>query len=193
MPQCTSCQTEIADERDVVLLKGIRRGAERVMCRQCVENLEEEARRETENPDLPRALMSGLAAAVLACVIWYGLAVWQGAQYGIIAVGVGWLVGMAVMRGAGKKRGRVLQIYSGVLTLFAMVFAEYFILRHLAIGLFAVGDAVASIPLFLPPGEMIGLLSIALKGDSLTPFFWLFAAWVAFDMPAPKVVKRVSG
>lgn len=193
MPVCTSCQTEIADENDVVLLKGIRRGAERVMCRQCVETLEEEARRETENPDLPRALMSGLAAALLACVIWYGLAVWQGAQYGIIAVGVGWFVGRAVMRGAGKKRGRMLQIYSGVLTLFAMIFAEYFIMRHLANAFLAARGTAQSLPLFLPPGMMAQMLAISLRGDSLTPIFWLFAAWVAFDMPAPKVVKRVNG
>ncbi len=85
---------------------------------------------ETLGPNILMAILVGLAAAVLAGVIWYFFVTLTGWQLGIISILMGWLVGQGVIWGAGHKRGKPLQWISVLLTIVAVVFSEYLIFNH---------------------------------------------------------------
>jgi hypothetical protein len=92
-----------------------------VCCRQvgCTACLAEAERRlcqaqarMTEAPNLLRAALAGLGAALLAAAGWVFLCLqWrvESALYGVL---MAWLIGPAVMWGAGGKRGRAVQAVS---------------------------------------------------------------------------------
>lgn len=192
MPVCTSCQKEMTDGREAVVIKGKGREADRIVCRECAESLSRAAREETENPNLPLAIIFGTVAAMLACAAWYAFVVLTERQFGLIAVGVGYVVGLAVMLGAGRKRGVTLQVYSVLLTVLAMAFSEYFIARHFAVVALSREGASLTVPLFLPLKMMSEIIGESLKSDPATLLFWAIAAWVAFGVPARRVVEQRS-
>lgn len=192
MPVCTSCQKELADGREAVVIKGKRREADRIVCRECAESLSRIAHEETENPNLPLAFIFGAVAAALACAAWYAFVVLTEKQYAFIAVGVGYVVGSAVMFGAGHKRGVTLQVYSVLLTVLAMAFSEYFIARHFAIEALAREGNSLSVPLLLPLRVISEIIGESLKNDPITLLFWAVAAWVAFGVPNRRVAEQRS-
>lgn len=68
-----------------------------------------------------KALVWGGAAALLGALVWSGVREVTGYELGIIAIGVGLLVGIAVRRGAGGLGGWVPQTLAMVLTYLAIV------------------------------------------------------------------------
>lgn len=71
--------------------------------------------------DVLKATVCGVIAAVVGAFIWDKFVYWTNIQFGLIAAGIGILVGIAVSIGAGGKRGIALQIIGALLALIGML------------------------------------------------------------------------
>ena len=121
---CMQCQKEISS-KEAYTYKD-KDDNEVFLCESCRCEVENELKKETENPNILLALILGSLAGVIAGIIWYFFSILTGYQIGYIAIGVGFLIGWAVVFGSGKKRGAVLQILSAVITLVTLFISEYF-------------------------------------------------------------------
>lgn len=127
MTVCASCNTNIS-EGSAALVQGKNKKSPLLsICASCVSKMEQAFQAETNEPNLWGGLTVGLGAALIASLAWYAVVVVTKLQLGIIAVAVGWLVGQAVMLGAGHKRGRQLQMLSVGITTLTMAFSEYLV------------------------------------------------------------------
>jgi D-alanyl-lipoteichoic acid acyltransferase DltB (MBOAT superfamily) len=86
---------------------------------------------EVGKPNIVVGTIVGLLVALLSSVIWYAVVVVTNYQLGIIAIFVGLLVGLGVLKGAGGRSSRQLQISAVVITILAMGLSEYLIVNHL--------------------------------------------------------------
>lgn len=68
-----------------------------------------------------RALAAGFAAAVVGSLVWYGVRAATDAEWGLVAIGVGLLVGFAVRWGSRGRGGALFQAIAIVLTYFSIV------------------------------------------------------------------------
>jgi hypothetical protein len=192
MATCANCSAEVSDG-SVILVQGKSKKAPSIpLCPNCVTNTENAIVAETKGHNLPVAILLGLVAAVVGSLVWYGLVVLTNYQLGIVAVGIGWLVAQAVMRGAGRKRGPRLQAISVIFTLLGMAFSEYLIVRHFAVQALA-AEGYTNIPLLLPLDTMLNLIIEGVKADLLTLLFWAIALWEAFVIPGQRRLRRVNG
>lgn len=119
--RCAQCQVELPHHRAWKV-------EDREFCEACLRDLgalvRAHFREVASHPDIPNALLWGTAAAGAGAFAWYAITVNSGVQFGVLALGVAWLVGKAVVRGSGHKRGPVLQAISVGLTIGAILFAE---------------------------------------------------------------------
>ena len=76
------------------------------------------------------AAVAGVVAAAAGAGVWYGIVVATDTMLGIVAIGVGFLVGKAVWFGAGKQGAAGLQIMGAVLALLAIIAGDYLTLNH---------------------------------------------------------------
>ncbi len=70
---------------------------------------------------LGKAVGLGLGAALLGAAVWWGVRELSGSTFGLIAVGVGWLVGRAVNKGAAGRGGPKFQALAVGLTYLSVV------------------------------------------------------------------------
>jgi hypothetical protein len=75
----------------------------------------------TRNINWPRAILAGLVTAALGAVIWDKVEIWFHIRLGLIAIAIGYGVAMAVVWGAGGKRGMGLQVISVIFTLAGII------------------------------------------------------------------------
>lgn len=101
------------------------------VCPSCASLVQHNAEKQARDANLPRALLYGGTAGFVGGAFWYGLAATLDARFTVVAIGIGWLVGVAVVIGSGNKRSTTLQWISGTLAVAAMLGGEYFILNHL--------------------------------------------------------------
>jgi hypothetical protein len=120
---CAKCQKTIPGA-EAHSFRG-KKGEDIYICSVCKEQIDSEFRSETENPNLPGAAVLGLLAGGAATIVWYLVGVFTGYQVGYIALGAGYLVGLAVVWGSGKKRGPALQLMSVGITLLSVLVASY--------------------------------------------------------------------
>jgi hypothetical protein len=190
MSICSACGTEIALGSEMIIQVKNRR---ETLCQSCAVKVENEFQAETEGANIPGALFIGVVAALLAGAAWFGIVVATKYEVGFLAMGLGWVVGMAVMFGSGKKRGAPLQIIGAVITLVTMIGSEYFILRYLILQeLIKEGYDVAQAPLFLGISETIDLMVEYIKAEPTTLLFWVIAVWEAFVIPARRKLSRAK-
>ena len=135
-------------------------------------------------------LVGGLAGAILATGIWYGVVAATQWQVGLVAVAVGWIVGQGVAFGA-QRRGSVALIpISVVLTLVALAVSEYLIIAHF------VGQefAAAGVPfdVLQPVGVMVEVIVESIKVEPITLAFWAIALVQAFVIPARLLGRRTA-
>lgn len=71
------------------------------------------------------AAVAGLGAAVVGGAIWGLIVKLTGYEVGFVGWGIGFLVGTAVVLGAGNRRGRPLQAVAVVLALVGIVVGKY--------------------------------------------------------------------
>ena len=188
---CQVCEAEIPEGHQVEVQGKGKRGLNAIICANCAASIEQQMQAETENPNLIVAVLAGLAAAAAGTLVWYGGIVITNYQMGFIAVGVGWLVAMAVVFGSGRKRGPALQAISVAITLAALFMSEWLIVRYYAIEYLA-EQGFAEIAVFLPLGAMLELVVASLGENLFTLIFWAIALWAAFSTPARRRLRRVN-
>ena len=188
---CQVCEAEIPKGHQVEIQGRDKRGLNSIVCANCAESIERELQAETENPNVMVAVLAGLAAAVVGTLVWYGVVIITDYQLGFIAVGVGWLIGMGVAFGAGRKRGPALQGISVAITLAALVVSQYLIVRQFAVELLA-EEGITGLPLLLPLDLMIDLVVTSIGENLITLVFWAIALWAALSTPARRRLRRVD-
>jgi len=191
MAICSSCMAEIPAGDEVLVAGKNRREPNSVLCSNCASTVEQALEAETKDPNLPPAILLGIVAAVVGGLIWYAIVALTNYQLGIVAVGIGYLVGLAVMFGAGKKRGPALQAIAVVITLIAMVVGEYFVIRHFAVKALA-EEGVTGVPLLLPIKDVVSIVTEGIKADPVTLLFWAIALWAAFSVPGRRRLRRAK-
>lgn len=136
-------------------------------------------------PGLLRPLAFALAAGLVGAFAWYLTVRFTNYKLGLVAVGVGWLVGRGALFGAKGRGSTELAIGSVVVALGAMLFGEYLILDHLA------REAFASDASQFPGGEVPAFLSpamfVALYRETVGPMdalFYALGAYEAWKLPA---------
>ena len=191
MAICQLCEADIPEGHQVEIQGKGRRALNSIICPNGASDIEQTLQAETENPNLILAVLAGLAAAIVGTLVWYGVVVITNYQLGFIAVGVGWLVAMAVVFGSGRKRGPALQAISVAITLVALTMSEYLIVRY-SLSEYLVEQGFTEIPLFLPLGAMLELVVASIQENLLTLIFWAIALWAAFSTPARRRLRRVN-
>lgn len=122
---------------------------------------------------IPEGLLVGAAAAGIAGVLWWASVAFTERQFVYGAILVGIIVGQGVLIGA-RKGGVVPGVIAAVLTLAALVCAEYFIQRSLAISQYEYDLA-----LWTDFGTAKTIVQEAVEADPLTALFWGISAFVA--------------
>ena len=181
MTTCQLCEAEIPEGHQVEIQGKGRRGLNSIICPNCASDIEQGLQAETENPNLILAVLAGLAAAIVSTLVWYGVVIITNLQLGFIAVGVGWLVAMAVIFGSGRKRGPALQAISVTITLVALAMSEYLIVRY-SLSEYLAEQGFSRVPLLLPLGAMIELVVASIGENLFTLIFWAIALWAAFTL-----------
>jgi hypothetical protein len=181
---CSNCSNPINTKSEFFKLKPDKNSVySAYLCPNCLNQAEESIKNETQNPNIPVALLLGLAGAAAGAVVWYLIVRLTGWQIGFAALLIGWLTGKAVVFGAGRKRGVPLQIISIVLTLIAMLASEYSIINYFL----NEGGYLGNLPLGLF-FKVYGSYIFSLQGI-LTILFYALAIWQAAAIPAPRKLK----
>lgn len=131
-------------------------------------------------PRIVPAVLAGIVTAVAATAAWYFVVALSGWQIGLLAIGVGFVVGYAMRLAAGGVGGIRLQIGAVVLTLLSMVAAEFLITRKFLGEYFVSQGDTSPLPMLFAPAEMVGIVADVVKADPMTLLFWaiaLSAAW----------------
>ena len=138
-----------------------------------------------------RPLAFAIAAGLVGALAWYLTVRFTNYKLGLVAVGVGWLVGRGALFGAHGRGSTQIAIGSVVVALAAMLFGEYLILNHLALQAFA-SDASDIAHAFQMPGrELPAFLSppmfVALYRETvgvMDALFYALGAYEAWKLPA---------
>jgi hypothetical protein len=127
---CGQCQGQFSATQ-CYTYKG-KKGQTVFLCEKCHEVAEKAFKEETQNPNMAMAVVLGGIAALIAGVAWYFFTVLTNYQIGYVAIGVGFIIGHAVIWGAGKKRGLSLQIMSAAITVLTLLVSQYFTVLYYA-------------------------------------------------------------
>lgn len=122
---------------------------------------------------LPEGVIVGAAAAALAGAAWWASVAFTERQFVYAAIVVGLVIGQGVLIGA-RKGGPIPALVAVVLTLVALVVAEYFIQRSLAIS-----NAGVDLDLWLGVSTARDVVQTSVEEEPLTGLFWLLAAGAA--------------
>lgn len=162
-------------------------------CDECKKKVDHALTAETKNPFYLGAVLLGVAAALLGGAAWYFFVITTNWEVGYIAIGLGYLIGLAVYFGAKKKRGASLQFLSAGLTLLSLIAAEFFIMAYF------LGKDIAAHPeewggVSLNTMEIIELFLSDLSAfaqDAFSPIsllIWAVALYVAYTVPKPRAL-----
>ncbi|GEM_PF-189830 len=104
-------------------------------CSSCTDRVRTEV--SAEQPDAttyPRAIAGGLAGALAGAVVWAAIAIAGNVEVGYVAVLVGFLAGLGVVKLSGK-RSQGLQVVAVSCAVVGLVAAKYFTMAHVLIGI----------------------------------------------------------
>jgi hypothetical protein len=145
-------------------------------------------------PNIAVGILVGLCVALLSSLIWYAVVVVTNLQLGIIAVVVGLLVGLGMLKGAGGRSSRLLQFSAVVITILAMGLSEYLIVNHLVNKSLEAEGKGRYLPLLISPSGIAEYVYLGLKSDPLTLVFWAIAVYEAFKILRPREgIKQKAG
>lgn len=139
-------------------------------------------------PGLLRPLAFALAAGLVGAFAWYLTVRFTNYKLGLVAVGVGWLVGRGALFGAHGRGSTEIAIGSVVVALGAMLLGEYLILDHWARQAFASGASDATqvpggeVPAFLSPPMFVALYRETV--GVMDALFYALGAYEAWKLPA---------
>lgn len=86
---------------------------------------------EIVKPNIGMAILYGLGAAIAGAFVWDKIVFFTHFKLGLVAVGIGILVGIAVLKGAKGGYSKVLPIIGAVLAGFGILLGEYLLLGDL--------------------------------------------------------------
>jgi hypothetical protein len=109
---CTRCTAPLPDEYHMA--------DDRVICGRCRATLQAQATKPAQGGGFARAAGMGLSAAVACAAVYALILIFSTSVLGVLIVGIGWLVGMAVKRGAGAHASRRYQFLAVALTWFSL-------------------------------------------------------------------------
>lgn len=118
-------------------------------------------------------LLVGVAAAAIGGLLWWGAVALTERQFVYGAIVVGYIVGQGVLIGS-RRGGPVPAVMALTSTLVALVVAEYFIQRSLAVSQFG-----ADLELWLGWSVAVEVIETTISDDPITLLFWFLAAGVA--------------
>jgi hypothetical protein len=139
---------------------------------------------------LGRGVLFVIAAAVLASVVWYAVVVVSGYELGIVAAGVGFVVGTAAVIGARGQSSLWLVGASVLFTLLALVYSTYLITYHF------VTQIIGPVDLIQPPWVVVPIVIEVMAADPISLLFWAIALYFAASVPfkaigaAPEPAER---
>ncbi len=111
-PSCDACKRPISDAYYEINGK--------VLCTSCRQQIEASFRGGSGLGRFSRAVVFGSGAALAGAVLYYIVSRVTGANWGIVAILVGFMVGGAVRKGTGNRGGILYQFLSVLLTYFAI-------------------------------------------------------------------------
>jgi hypothetical protein len=122
---CSMCHKEGTTDEFVTLQNN--KGETVYLCSQCKVATNELFEAETKNPNIVLGLILGVVGAIVGGLVWYFVAISAEMEIGYISLGMGYLIGMGVYLGSGKKRGHTLQVISAVIALVAIFITKKYI------------------------------------------------------------------
>ena len=184
---CTQCQKALPGA-EAHSFKG-KKGEDIYICPACKEKIDMQFREETQNPNILGAVILGAVAGVAGAVVWFLVEIFTGYQIGYLAMGVGWLIGQAVVLGSGKKRGQALQLISTGISLVSIWTASYFstlvyVNRYLAEEAQKQGQQLDGFYLLSPfdPEMLKAMIS------PMGLLIWGIGLYIAFRIPQPRKI-----
>jgi len=147
------------------------------LCEECRGKVNAAFEDETKNPNILFAIIAGAIGGVIGGVIWYFVAIITGWEIGYVSLGLGYLVGLGVYWGAGKKRGHQLQIISALIAVVAIIVTEKFVLDYF------LNDYIRNNPVEFPGFSV---------GQSISVSFFEPEFWENFISPIGLVIYAVG-
>jgi hypothetical protein len=178
---CARCERVLsADER--------RPAGDRVFCATCYEVLREELRQavtamSTDIP-YPAATLGALLGGAAGALVWWGFTALTHIAFGLLAVAIGFLVGIGTVRFAGGKRSTGLQAMAVGVSLLSFVAASYLVNRTFINQALAKSGEAFRVPLVPPNLELF--VSVLKAGFGIMDVFFLgFAVYQAWVLTKP--------
>ena len=171
--KCAKCGKEITvEERHS--FEG-ENGEDIYFCNTCMEEINKELEEETKNPNMLGAIALGSIAGIIGCIIWFIITSATKTSFGILAIGLGWLIGKAVSLGA------------GIMIVFLLL-SEYLIYLYL---LGKEPNLNMSVPVLfaqiISSGMFLKMLVLFIKW-AVSPIgliIWGFGIYMAYIVPKP--------
>lgn len=128
----------------------------------------------------------GLVASLLCAIIWDKFSYYTGWQFGYAAIGVGYIVGLAVVFGAGKKYGISLQVISALLSLSGILLGQTLMISDY------IRDDIAKNPTPMNAGatgidifiHSVINLPLFFKESPMSALFALLGLWCGWSAPS---------
>ena len=185
---CSECG-KVGTSEDLFLYK-TKAGEEVHLCADCRKKINDSIEAEEKKVNIGGAIGLGSIAAIVGGVIWFYITIGTEREFGYVALGLGYLIGYAVVLGAGKNRSKQLQVIAGLLTLASIFVTEWYIQNHFLNAYFALHPA--DFPQFTPgePLEM-PMFGSAFLESLLSPIsllIYAIGAYVAYQYPKPQKI-----
>jgi tetratricopeptide (TPR) repeat protein len=133
--------------------------------------------------DYFKALIAGGVAAIVGAFIWDKFVYYTNIKFGLISVGIGFLVGLAVTTAAGTKRGVGLQVLGALLALWGMLLGDALLLAdHIR----ANASFATTNPLIILIGSFL-ILPEYFKESPISLIFIAIGTYQGWIMPAAGV------
>ena len=145
------------------------------------------------------AVAAGLIASVVASALWMIVTELTGWEIGLIAIAVGWIVGIAVAMGSRGVGGLPYQFLAVFLTYTAIVMTYVPMLLHEFEGGFDQADAETEIHQGIEDGESTAASAASEEASEEAKVFatratqWIFAIAIAFAVPFLSGFENIIG
>ena len=134
------------------------------------------------DPEFPfMGVLLGAAAGVVGAFVWYGFVALTDIKLGLVAVGVGWLVGLAAVKGAGGG-GMQLAVLSLIIAVLSMALGEYLMVNHMVHTFFAKERPDEVLPALISPAKLLPIYTSSFGIMDIV--FYAIGAWEAFRIPS---------
>ena len=179
MQICSTCGDFIRQDADI-FFKAVAESIQPLpVCGNCTSDVPIAA---VEQPDLTSAWLMGLFAGILAAFLWFGVVVLTQTQFALISILIGWVVGKAVLRGAGHRPHFTLQLMSVGITVVTMVLSEYLITRFF-LSQMLLAQTGQGLPFFMGVADTVQIAFHGISQSPISLIFWGLAMWQAFRVP----------